>query len=101
MNSRRNFIKKTAVFGVGASLIPNLTFGINDGVNVEKLKIGMIGVGLRGTNHLNNLLLRDDVVITAICDIDSIRTDIAVDKITKKGQKKPLVFGKEIGRAHV
>ncbi len=36
----------------------------------EKARIGFIGVGLRGRNHLNNLLLRDDVVVPAICDID-------------------------------
>tara|TARA_B110000902_G_scaffold176018_1_gene199732 strand:- start:2598 stop:3956 length:1359 start_codon:yes stop_codon:yes gene_type:complete len=95
MNSRRNFIKKTAIFGVGASLIPNLTFGINNAVNAEKLKIGMIGVGLRGTNHLKNLLLRNDINITAICDIDPKRTKIAVDHITGSGAKKPLVFGKD------
>ncbi|NEW78372.1 MAG: Gfo/Idh/MocA family oxidoreductase [Gelidibacter sp.] len=90
MNSRRNFIKKTAIVGVGISLAPSLTFGFN---SPQKLKVGMIGVGLRGTNHLNNLLLRDDVLVTAICDIDPKRITIAIDEIVKSGNKKPLVFG--------
>lgn len=90
MNSRRNFIKKTAIVGVGISLAPNLTFGFN---SAQKLKVGMIGVGLRGTNHLNNLLLRDDILITAICDINPKRITIAVDEIVKSGNKKPLIFG--------
>lgn len=90
MNSRRNFIKKTAIVGAGIALAPNLTFGFN---SPQKLKVGMIGVGLRGTNHLNNLLLRDDVLITAICDIDPKRITIALDEIVKSGNKKPLVFG--------
>lgn len=93
MNSRRNFIKNTAIVGTGIALLPNFTFGYN-GV-ADKLKIALIGVGLRGTNHLENLLLRDDVTITAICDIDPVRTKLAVDKITQKGNKKPLVFGKD------
>jgi hypothetical protein len=93
MNSRRNFIKKTAILGAGVSLIPGFTFGMNNNNNSEKLKIGMIGVGLRGTNHLKNLLLRDDINITAICDIDPKRTKLAVELITEKGNKKPLVFG--------
>jgi predicted dehydrogenase len=50
-------------------------------------------VGLRGTNHLDNVLLRDDVLVTAICDIDPNRILIALDKIEKVGQKKPLIFG--------
>ena len=93
MDSRRNFIKKTAIVGAGISLMPSFTFGINS--RIEKLKIGMIGVGLRGTNHLENLLLRDDITITAICDIDPKRTSLATEKVTEKGFKKPLVFGKD------
>lgn len=93
MNTRRDFIKKTALVGTGLSILPNLTFGVNTATT--KLKIGMIGVGLRGTNHLNNLLLRDDINITAICDIDIKRTNLAVELITKKGYKKPLIFGKD------
>ncbi|MFH4964779.1 Gfo/Idh/MocA family oxidoreductase [Gaetbulibacter sp. M235] len=93
MDSRRDFIKKAAIVGTGISLMPNFTFGINN--KLDKLKIGMIGVGLRGTNHLENLLLRDDINITAICDIDPSRTKLAVEKIINKGHKKPLVFGKD------
>jgi predicted dehydrogenase len=95
MSSRRNFIKKTAVASAGAAMIPNLTFGIipNKFYGTNKLNVALIGVGLRGTNHLNNLLLRDDVLITAICDIDSKRIDIALDLLAKFNQKKPQVFG--------
>lgn len=93
MNNRRNFIKNSAIFGTGISLMPGFTFGMH--ADSEKLKIGIIGVGLRGTNHLQNLLLRSDVSITAICDIDATRTDLAVEKITEKSQKKPMVFGKD------
>jgi predicted dehydrogenase len=92
MKSRRNFIKKTSVAAVGISMMPSVAFGINKGS--DKLKIGLIGVGLRGTNHLNNLLLRNDIVITAICDIDPKRISLALDNINKKGQKKPEIFEK-------
>ena len=58
------------------------------------LQVGLIGVGLRGTNHLKNLLLREDVSITGLCDIDPVRIDLNLDLIQKAGRKKPLVFGK-------
>src|SRR5690606_14145537 len=93
MDTRRDFIKKSAMLGAGISLMPSFGFATNGHLN--KLNIGMIGVGLRGTNHLENLLLRDDVNITAICDIDPSRTKLATEKITGKGGKKPLVFGKD------
>jgi len=93
MSTRRTFIRKSAIAGAGISMMPNLSFGIGDLDKKDKLKVGMIGVGLRGTNHLNNVLLRDDVLVTAICDIDPKRITIALDHIKKAGEKKPVVFG--------
>ena len=80
--------------GTGLSLMPGLSFGFNN-TNDEKLKVALIGVGLRGTNHLNNLLLRKDVDITAICDIDPKRITLAKELIAAKGFKAPQVFGKD------
>ncbi|TVZ60073.1 putative dehydrogenase [Flavobacteriaceae bacterium MAR_2010_105] len=94
MGTRRHFVKQSAILGAGIALTPQLTFSSNLKFNSEKLKVALIGVGLRGTNHLNNLLLRDDVSITAICDIDTRRIDIALDLILKDKQPKPKVFGK-------
>jgi len=93
MKSRRNFIKKSAIAGAGITMVPNFTFGITNKNKDDKLRVGLIGVGLRGTNHLNNVLQRADVLVTAICDIDPNRILIALDKIEEAGQKKPEVFG--------
>lgn len=59
----------------------------------DKLNVGLIGVGLRGTNHLQNLLLRKDVNVTAICDIDENRIAIAKKHIADANGKSPKVFG--------
>jgi predicted dehydrogenase len=95
MSSRRDFVKKTAIIGTGLALAPGLSFGSTLNLSTERLKIGLIGVGLRGTNHLNNLLMRDDVQITAICDIDERRNIIALEMIAKAGYKKPKVFAED------
>ncbi|QCX37513.1 Gfo/Idh/MocA family oxidoreductase [Aureibaculum algae] len=92
MNSRRNFIKKTAIIGAGISVLPNMTYGFS--LKKDKLKVALIGVGLRGTNHLNNLLQREDVIVTAICDIDPNRIKIAEEQIKKHNHPKVKVFGK-------
>ena len=88
--ARRNFIKQTAIAGAGISVSPMFTYGFSR--KPDQLRVGIIGVGLRGTNHLNNLLLRDDVVIRAICDIDPGRISIGLKKIAESGHKKPSVF---------
>ncbi|MFC5047024.1 Gfo/Idh/MocA family protein [Aquimarina hainanensis] len=94
MNSRRNFVKKTVLAGAGVSLLPTMSFGQMTSLRGEKLKLAFIGVGLRGMVHVNNALQRKDVTITAICDIDPNRINVALDKIDKANWKKPKVFGK-------
>ncbi|MDT7829347.1 Gfo/Idh/MocA family oxidoreductase [Pricia sp. S334] len=95
MNRRRTFIKKTALAGTAMATLPNLSFGISKLGKQDKLNVGMIGVGLRGTNHMNNLLQRDDVNIAAIADIDDVRVKMALDAISKAGGGKPKTFGKD------
>ncbi len=94
MNSRRKFIQKSTVAGAGALLAPSMTYGFSNEKKKEPLNVGLIGVGLRGTNHLNNLLQRSDVRITALCDIDPARIDIALKMMAKENGGKPKVFGK-------
>jgi len=92
MSSRRDFIKKSAIIGTGIAMAPSMSFGMAK--NEKKLRVGLIGVGLRGTNHLNNVLQRADVLVTAICDTDPNRIAIALQRAEKYGKKKPKVFGK-------
>ncbi|MCW5517166.1 Gfo/Idh/MocA family protein [Muriicola sp. Z0-33] len=94
MNSRRKFIKKTSVIGAGMLTLPTAASEFMESVQESKLNIGLIGVGLRGTNHLSNLLLRKDVNITAICDLDPKRIAIARNMISDAGGKEPKVYGK-------
>ncbi len=93
MNSRRTFLQKSAIVGAGAALLPGFAYGTIGLDQSEKLNVGLIGVGLRGTNHLENLLLRKDVNIAAVCDIDPTRIAIAKDVVSKAGGKPPKVFG--------
>jgi predicted dehydrogenase len=93
MGSRRNFVKKTAIAGAGIATFPNVSFGAFTGPKTDKLRLGFIGVGLRGTSHLHNILQRTDVDVTAICDIDPRRIDISLKKIEEAGYRKPKVFG--------
>ena len=94
MSTRRDFVKKSAIAGAGITLAPQLTFANPFSPSESALNIALIGVGLRGTNHLQNILYRNDCVITAICDIDEQRNTLALDLISKAGKPKPKVFGK-------
>lgn len=91
--NRRGFVKKTAIAGAGLAVSPSISFA--NGFADSKLRVGFIGVGLRGEDHLRNTLLRDDVEVTAICDIDNERLLICREMIKDAGQNKADEFGKD------
>ena len=79
---RRKFLKQSALGGAALTFSASL---FANPIKKEKANIGFIGVGLRGTNHLRNLLRRDDIRVPAICDIDQARIEIAQKEITDAG----------------
>jgi predicted dehydrogenase len=92
MKSRRKFIINTMMASTSIAVSPHL-FNISRKLgSMEAISIGIIGVGLRGTNHLNNLLDRPDVNIKAICDIDEKRIEIALNSCKEANKEKPSVY---------
>jgi len=88
--TRRDFIKTGSLAGLGLALAPGMSFANPFGAG--KVRIALIGVGLRGQNHLQNLLQRNDVEIPAICDIDRGMLDKAVEITDKAGVTKPALY---------
>ncbi|MEE8585972.1 MAG: Gfo/Idh/MocA family oxidoreductase [Acidobacteriota bacterium] len=66
--NRRKFIHSSAAAGLAAALSP--FGGAQEGGGDRRVRIGLIGVGLRGRSHLRLLLQRSDTRVNAICDID-------------------------------
>jgi predicted dehydrogenase len=89
---RRKFIAKSLVYSSGAAFLPHLTK--SQSLQQTKVRLGFIGVGLRGRDHLGMALYRDDVEIVAICDIDPNAILQAQKLITDKGRKPAAVYQK-------
>jgi hypothetical protein len=89
---RRNFIKNTGMAGmaVGFSLSNIRAFASEQ---TSKVRLGMIGVGLRGQNHLEMMLQRADVEVIALADPDPKMMDAALSIASKSGKKMPVAFG--------
>ena len=60
--------------------------------NDVKIRVGVIGVGLRGQGHLDLLLRRPDVDVIAICDIDDGMLTRSKNIVSKSGKKAPQVY---------
>ena len=86
--NRRDFVRNSSIVLSGLSLSP---FNIIKSP-AQKVKLGIIGVGLRGQNHLENALRRQDVEVTAICDVDDRMLQSALKLIKDSGKNQPTVF---------
>ena len=86
---RREFVKNTAITAAGFTIIPSARLMANDD---KRVKLAIIGTGLRGQDHLDNLLRRSDVDVIAICDIDERMLGMATERIKKSGKPMPQVF---------
>ena len=86
---RRKFISSGTMLAAGISILPSsLVFGRA----MQKVRLGYIGVGLRGRNHIDEGLLRDDVEIIAICDTQEQSLKECRAQFIKSGKKMPQEY---------
>lgn len=88
--NRKDFIKNAGLAAASFAMLPSGRLFANTAA--DKIKIGVIGVGLRGQGHLSLLLRRDDVEVVAICDIDDRMLTMSKERITKSGKPMPRIF---------
>ena len=94
MGSRREFVKSVSASSLGMMVMPESLLGNIKKSASDLLNIGIIGLGLRGVAHLRNLLLRDDVNIVALCDVDPNRLSLTDQMMREAGRQSPKYFGK-------
>jgi Oxidoreductase family, NAD-binding Rossmann fold len=107
--SRRSFVKSTAVGGAGL-LIATDMLGRDLAINApksgaatmigvpfearERVRLGIIGVGGRGTSLLGDLLAVEKVEVKAICDLVPEKVTKAQKAVTAAGHPEPTGFSK-------
>ena len=92
---RRTFLKTSAVATLGAMLpFDGPAQSILARKDDKPVRLGFIGVGQRGRNHLRNALNFPNVVVTAICDIDPDALAKSQQMLTKNGRKEAATYGK-------
>jgi len=88
--NRKDFIKNTGVLAASMAVLPNANLFASTAET--KVRIGIIGVGLRGQDHFEMLMGRKDVDVVAVCDIDNRMLAMVKDAVSKKNQKMPQVI---------
>ena len=89
---RKEFLKATGITAAAVAINPATDLFARSYSADTKVQMAIIGTGLRGQNHLDLLLRRDDVELVAICDISDRMLTMAKEEITKSGKKMPQIF---------
>lgn len=61
---------------------------------IKTVRVGFVGVGGMGLNHVRNLLEIDHVEIKAVCDIDEGNVQRAQERVVQKGRPKPVAYSR-------
>ena len=91
INDRRTFIRNTTLAILGFGLVPRSVKAFYQ-AGESKVRLGFIGVGLRGQTHLAELALRDDVEIIALHDPDAAMMALAQEVLLKAKRKKASAY---------
>jgi predicted dehydrogenase len=112
--SRRNFLKQSVAGSAGA-LVANEVLSAEAGAKTkgdkekehsgatmmdvpfaarERVRLGIIGVGGRGSSLLRDLLAVENVDVKAICDLVPEKVEHAQKAVTDAGQPQPTGFSK-------
>ncbi|MDQ3256891.1 MAG: Gfo/Idh/MocA family oxidoreductase, partial [Acidobacteriota bacterium] len=87
---RRDFLKSSALAGLAAPL----ALGSQSGNAQRTVRVGLVGVGQRGTSLTQVLLKLDNVEVKALCDINETNLMRAQKICTDAGREKPQGYSK-------
>jgi len=91
---RRDFLKIGTAAGLGMDLLGDPLRPASAAAE-KPLRLGIVGVGGRGTSLLEVLLGMGGVVIPAICDINQEHLARAQAMVEKAGQKRPEGYSRD------
>ena len=87
--NRRDLLSSSLALGVSA-WVPSRAYS-----RADRLRLGIIGTGLRGQVLLHELLKRTDVEIAGLCDIEPLMLDKALAQMEKAGRSRPATWGED------
>lgn len=102
---RRKFLAAGALAGVGTALAstPTIASAVEPSrrrapavvrrTPMDAVRLGFIGTGGRGRSHVDLAVRREDVVVTALCDIDPIELGLAEKQLADAGRPKAATYG--------
>lgn len=88
--NRKEFVKTSSLAAAAIMFGPVTTVFARPGD--AKVRIGLIGLGARGSGHLDLLCRRDDVELVAVCEVEPRALENAKKYLSKSGKRMPEIF---------
>jgi hypothetical protein len=85
--SRRSFLQTAAGAVAAPFILPSRVWSAETAPN-SRINIGFIGMGKMNSGHLGNFLGRENVQVTAVCDVDTNRRENAKKRVEESYGKK-------------
>jgi predicted dehydrogenase len=84
---RRQFLERSA--GLAAALAAWTSDALAQDAAGKPIRVGIVGVGGRGTGHVRDVLQIPNVTLKAVCDINATRVEAVQNMTQKAGQPRP------------
>ena len=93
---RRQFLKHAGAAGAAATALGTRLAAQGPAKPVAKktLKVGFVGVGVKGSSHVGTLLRLEGVDLRAVCDVREIQCKEAQEQAKRLGKKPPTVYAR-------
>ncbi len=92
--ARRDFLQAMSALAAGAFAGGRRAFGKKGSQPNERITVGVVGLGSRGFNLIDDLLGQADAQIVAVCDVDALHYR---DQPWGKGK----AFGRQAAKTHI
>lgn len=98
---RRDFLKTTATFGAALTVAGGNVISAKAETSslahpvakpIEIVRVGFVGIGVKGSAHLANLMRMPNVEIVAVCDVVEEQCLEAQRQAARLGLKKPTAY---------
>jgi len=89
---RRQFLHQSGWSLLGTLILPHAITHYRPASDNKKVRLGFIGVGLRGQWHIHEMLKRKDVEIKAIADPDADMIALSIEQLRKAGVDQVDVY---------
>jgi len=98
--TRRKFVQLSTAATMGGTVLSGIGFPKEASVqtqgNNRTLRLGFVGIGGRGTYHLNCALGMEGIEVPAICEVIPKRLQEAKQRIEKAGLPTPRMYGRGV-----